>query len=90
MPEPLIKAYPKALQLPAGSHVLCGCFKSQCWPQCDQTHRCCAEQGYKLELAKPRFVWVCQCGASSELPFCDGEAHITFEKQEQALCPKSD
>ena len=68
--------YPKALQLAAGRHQLCGCRGSPQWPQCSGELADCARLCTTLELAKPRFFWLCQCGTSKQLPYCDGEGHL--------------
>lgn len=80
--EPVARAaYPKALQLPAGSHQLCGCLGSDAWPVCDGGREDCATRRHTLELKKPRFVWMCQCGTSGELPFCDGRGHLLLDDE---------
>ena len=73
------RPYPKALQLAAGTHQLCGCRGSPQWPQCGGELADCAKLCTTLELAKPRFLWLCQCGRSTDLPYCDGEGHLQCE-----------
>lgn len=67
---------PLTLELPAGTHRLCGCGESSAWPVCDTPRPSCETAAHTLALSKPQFVWVCQCQGSTTMPFCDGEGHL--------------
>ncbi len=68
--------WPRAIELPAGQHRLCGCRNSHRWPACDGQRPDCPTAAQTLTLPRSRFLWLCQCGLSRRLPFCDGDGHI--------------
>ena len=76
------KPYPQAVQLSAGQHEICACRQSAQWPHCDGQRACCKEQALTLNLSEPKFLWLCQCGLSLTLPYCDGDGHIRFATQQ--------
>ncbi len=63
---------PVVVQLPAGSHHVCLCGKSENKPYCDGSHKGSGITPAAVEMTEPKQVAVCACGKTNTAPFCDG------------------
>lgn len=63
---------PIAVELPAGSHHVCTCARSNTLPFCDGSHEGTPHTPQAVEMDKAGKVWVCACKRTLTPPFCDG------------------
>jgi CDGSH-type Zn-finger protein len=52
------------------AYSICGCDKRAVQPQCDKTGKPCAAVTHQSPQAQT--LLICRCGASKQLPLCDG------------------
>ena len=63
---------PERLELPAGTHQLCGCGRSRHGWICDGAHLGSGRISHTLHLDAAATLWLCGCGRSQRYPLCDG------------------
>ena len=63
---------PQAVELPAGTYLLCGCGRSRHGWFCDGAHLGTGQIPHHLLLEEATTVLMCGCGQSRRYPRCDG------------------
>nr|MBV6630549.1 CDGSH iron-sulfur domain-containing protein [Oceanococcus sp. HetDA_MAG_MS8] len=61
----------RPVSLPAGTHLVCGCEHAQSADGLCRAEAGCQGQGWPITLKRPQLLWLCSCGRSANMPYCD-------------------